>query len=152
MALEIKMEKLKDMLPELQKLAFMEHSEVEKEGWRDYKPDWESMLTLNNSGIFQFLIARVDGRMVGYLTWLVDFDLECKGTLIVNQSAWYVEPGHPIVAVKMFDKAVEEFKKIGVEFAYLTHTARGRGANLGRFFEKRGAEFLGYNYILRVKK
>jgi hypothetical protein len=148
--LEIKLEKVKDVWEDLHELARKEYFEVEV-GWREFKPDWESMESLNNAGKFQVLTARVDGRMVGYFTWLIDFDMESKGTLIVSQAAWYVEPGHPIVGAKMFDIAVKEFKRVGVKFAYLHHTTRGRGASLGRFFSKKGAELLGYNYILRVK-
>jgi hypothetical protein len=148
--IDIKMEKVKDIWEELHELARKEYDEVEV-GWREFKPDWESMKILNDTGRFQVLTARVDGRMVGYLSWLIDFDMEAKGTLIINQAAWYVEPGHPIVGAKMFDVAVKEFKKLGVKFAYLHHTTRGRGAGLGRFFIKKGAELLGYNYILKIK-
>jgi hypothetical protein len=150
MALDIKIEKVEDVWEDLHALARMEHDEVEV-GWRDFNPDWDSMKSLNRLGTFQVLTARIDGRMIGYLTWFVDFDIESKGTLIVNQAAWYVEPGHPIVGVKMFDRAIQEFRRIGVKFAYLHHTNRGRGASLGRFFNKRGAEPLGYTYILKVK-
>jgi len=56
------------------------------------------------------------------------------------------------VGVKMLDRAIAEFKKIGVEFAYFHHTVTGRGANLGRLFERRGAKLLGYNYVMKIKQ
>jgi hypothetical protein len=149
--LDIKKEKVEDIWQELDMLGKEEWIEVESK-WRRYGPDWDSMKALNGAGIFQVLTARVDGKLIGYLTWLVDFDIESKGTLVVHQTAWYVEPGHPIVGAKMFDTAVEEFKRIGVEFAYLHHPERGRGNTLGRFFIKKGAELLSHNYVLRVKK
>lgn len=146
---QIEFEKVADVWQELEELARLEQIEVEEE--RPFRPDWKSMATLNSNGIFQVLTARVDGRMVGYFTWLLDFDMESRGTLIVNQSAWFVEKGHPIVAVRMFDRALSEFKRIGVEYAYLHHTIKGRGAALGRLFERRGAKLLGYNYIVKVQ-
>jgi hypothetical protein len=148
--LEIGFEKVADTWQELERLVLLEVNEVEEQ--RPFGPDWASMKTLNEAGIFQVLIARVDGKMVGYFSWLVDFDLESKGTLIVNQSAWFVEEGYPIVAVKMLNRAIAEFKKIGVEFAYFHHTVKGRGAGLGRLFERKGAKLLGYNYVLSLKK
>lgn len=144
----IQFERVSDVWQELEALAAQEQIEIEEE--RPFRPDWASLSTLNEGGIFQVLTARVDGRMVGYFTWLLDFDMESKGTLIVNQSAWFVEKGHPIVAVRMFDRAMTEFKRIGVEYAYLHHTIKGRGAALGRLFERRGARMLGYNYIMPI--
>jgi hypothetical protein len=147
--LVIGFEKVADVWQELERLARQEQIEIEEQ--REFRPDWKSMVTLNGAGIFQVLTARVDGRMVGYFSWLLDFDMESKGTLIVNQTAWFVEKNHPIVAVRMFDKAIAEFKRIGVEYAYLHHTIKGRGAALGRLFERRGAKLLGYNYIMPIK-
>lgn len=149
MATVIELEKVKDVWQELEELARQEQEEVEEQ--RPFRPDWESMKALNEAGIFQVLVARVDGRMVGYLGWLLDFDMESKGTLIVNQTTWFVEKGHPIVGVRMLDKAIAEFKRIGVKFAYFHHTNKGRGATLGRLFERKGAELLGYNYVLKVE-
>jgi hypothetical protein len=148
-ALDIKLEKVADIWPELQALAIMERNEVKEV--RANMPDWDSMTALNNVGIFQVLTARVDGRMIGYLSWLIDFDLESKGTLVVNQAAWYVEPGHPIVGVRMLDRALSEFNKAGVEFVYLHHTNNGRGSNLKRLFERKGAELSGFTYRLEMK-
>jgi len=148
-SLEIKFERVADVWQELEALAAQEQIEVEEE--RDFRPDWNSMRVLNDQGIFQVLVARIDERMIGYFSWLLDFDLESKGTLIVNQSAWYVEPRHPIVAVRMLDRALAEFKRVGVKFAYLHHTTKGRGASLGRLFERRGARLSGYNYVVNMK-
>lgn len=145
----IEFEKVPDVWQELEALARVENDEVEDA--RPFRPDWQSMATLNKAGIFQVLTARVDGKMVGYFTWLLDFDLESKGTLIASQTAWFVEKGHPVTAVRLFDRAISEFKRVGVEFAYLHHTVTGRGAALGHLFQRRGASLLGYNYILKVK-
>lgn len=148
--LSIKLERVADVWQELELLAMQEQIEIEEV--REFRPDWDSMITLNDSGIFQVLVARVDGKMVGYFSYLLDFDMESKGTLIVNQSAWFVEKGHPIIGVKMLDRALEEFKNKGVKFAYLHHGIKGRGANLGRLFEKRGAKLLSHNYIVDMTK
>ena len=148
--LTIGLEKVKDVWQEAEKLAAAEYKEIEDR--RSPTPDWKSIIGLNDVGMFQALIARVDGRMIGYFTWMVDFDLESKGTLIANQTMWYIEPGHSaVVASKMFDMAVQCFEKLGVRYAYLHHTLKGRGAKLRRFYERKGAELNGFNYVLNVK-
>jgi hypothetical protein len=149
LSLEIKFESIRESWQDFERLALQEQAEISEQ--RPFRPDWESMQALNEKGIFQVLVARIDGNVVGYFTWLLDFDLESKGTLIANQLAWYVEPGHPIIAVRMLDRAIEELKKIGCEFVYFHHTVHGRGASLGRLFERKGAELLGYNYVLKLK-
>lgn len=147
-SLTIGFEKIADAWQDFERLAAQEQIEIEEQ--RPFRPDWNSMKVLNEQGIFQVLVARVDGRAVGYFTWLLDFDLESKGTLIANQSAWFVEKGHPIVAVRMFDRALEELRKVGAEFVYLHHGIKGRGASLGRLFERRGAQLLSHNYVMRL--
>ena len=148
-SLEIAFERVEDVWEDLEKLVAQEVVEVKEK--RRFGPDWDSMKALNETGVFQLLVARVDGRMVGYFTWLIDFDMESKGTLIVNQGAWYVEPGHPIIAAKMLDRAIAEFRRAGVNFAYFHHTVHGRGASVGRLFEKKGARLSGHTYTLELK-
>jgi hypothetical protein len=143
-------ERVADTWEELERLALQEQDEIEEQ--RVFRPDWKSMSILNVQGIFQVLVARVDGKMVGYFTWMLDFDIESKGTLVANQTAWFVEKGHPIVAVRMLDRAISELKKIGVEFTYFHHGIKGRGASLGRLFERKGAKLLSHNYILSMKE
>lgn len=149
MTITIGYELVRDSLEEIRKLAELEHEEIKEE--RKLEADWKTMQIINEKGNFRVLVARVDGEMVGYLSFFIDFDLESYGTLIVNQAAWFVKKGYPVVAVRMYEKAMEEFKRMGVKFVYLHHTIHGRGAKLGRFFEKKGARLLGYNYIVNMK-
>lgn len=148
--LVIAFERIEDSWQEFGALAQEEHEEINEE--RPFIPDWESMASLQRSGLFQVLAARVDGRMVGYFSWMIDFDIESKGTLIINQGAWFVREGYPTVGVKLFDRALEEFKRLGVKFAYLHHTCNGRGARLGKLYERRGAKVLGFKYVLNLSE
>lgn len=149
MTITIGYELVRNSLEEIRGLAALEHEEIKEE--RKLEADWKTMQIINEKGNFRVLVARVDGEMVGYLSFFIDFDLESYGTLIVNQAAWFVKKGYPVVAVRMYEKAMEEFKRMGVKFVYLHHTIHGRGAKLGRFFEKKGARLLGYNYIVNMK-
>lgn len=148
--LTIEYELIRDSLEDFRRLAALEHEEIDEE--RPLEADWRTMQIINEKGNFRVLVARVNGEMVGYLSFFVDFDIESYGTLIVNQSAWFVKKGYPIVGLRMYDRAIEEFKKMGVKFVYLHHTIHGRGAKLGKFFERKGAKLLGYNYVVNMKE
>jgi hypothetical protein len=143
--LVIRFEAFKDCWSEGSQLVRAEAKEVEPYG-RDFNPDINSIITNEMLGVFRIIVARIDGRLVGYLTFMIDFDLESYGTLIANQTAWYLEPGHFGVAHKMYFFAVEEFKRLGVKFVYWHHTINGRGKSLGKFFERNGAHLMSMTY------
>ena len=147
MSLELKMELIAEVWKEIDVLARMEHAEMEV-GWRPYQPDWMSMVTLENGGTYKTLIARKDGEMIGYLMWMIDFDIEARGILIVHQCAWFVKPGHFSVAARMFEWARAEWKRLGVKFVYLHNSERGRGQTIGKFFERQGAFHCSNTYVL----
>lgn len=149
MALSIGYELVRDSIADFKKLSAIECEEIEEE--RPVGADWKTMQIINEQGNFRVLVARVDGEMVGYLSFFIDFDIESYGTLIVNQAAWFVRKGYPMVGLRLYDRAMEEFKKMGVKFVYLHHTVHGRGAKLGHFFERKGAKLLGYNYVVNMK-
>lgn len=119
-------------------------------GFRPYGPDWFSIIANERVGTFKCLAARKDGELVGYLTWMLDFDLEAYGVLVAQQGAWYVKPGSYSVAVRMFDWMVAEVRRLGVKFVYLHNAERGRGKTLGKFFERRGAVHTSNTYTLRL--
>lgn len=147
--LVLRIERFQDCWPEGSQLAWAEVREVEPNG-RKFEPDVQSILTNEALGVFKILVARKAGRMIGYLSWMIDFDMESYGTLIVNQTAWYVAPGHHGVADKMFNWATEEFRRLGVKFVYWHHTENGRGKTLGRYFKRKGAELISHNYVMKL--
>ena len=150
MPLELKLERMADMWREMNVLTKEEHEEMEV-GWRPYCPDWEGLILVEQGGTYKTLVARRDGEMIGYLCWMIDFDLEAKGTLIVHQCAWYVRPGNFSVAARMFAWAKAEWRRLGVKFVYLHNAERGRGKSLGKFFEKKGAIHCSNTYVLPLR-
>lgn len=118
-----------------------------EEGFRPYGPDWESLISSEAQGTIKCLAARRGAELVGYLSYSMGFDLESRGTLIVHQLAWYVRPGES-VATRMLDWLIAECKRLGVKFLYLHHPHRGRGAALGKVYERRGAVLSSNHYTL----
>lgn len=112
--------------------------------------DVDLMTALADAGALKIITARKAGEMVGYYTWNVTSDVESMGLLIAQQGAWYVSPGHAGAAVRMFDLAVQALRDLGVSCIYPHHRTQGRGANIGRFFQRRGAKEIQRTYSLWI--
>lgn len=104
----------------------------------------------SDNGTLKLFTARMSGRLVGYYTWNISDDVESRGLLIAQQGAWYVAHGYPRAAYRMFDFAISELARMGVQYAYPHHRAQGRGADLGKFFRRRGAKKIQDTYSLRI--
>lgn len=117
---------------------------------RKLKVDVALMDALRDAGALKIITARKNGKLVGYYTWNISRDVESEGLLIAQQGAWFVAPSHPRVAVLMFDKAVQTLRDCGVRCIYPHHRVQGRGANIGRFFQRRGATKIQDTYSLWI--
>ena len=117
---------------------------------RPFILDCDLMQALDQAGALKIVTARRDGQLVGYYTWNVSLDVESKGLLIAQQGAWFVAPGNSGAAVRMFDLAVEKLQAMGVKCIYPHHRTQGRGANIGRFFQRRGAKEIQRTYSLWI--
>lgn len=112
--------------------------------------DCEQMDAMATAGVLKIVTARHRGQMVGYFTWSIAHDVESKGLVAGFQGAWYVAPGHFSVAARMFEASVVMMKDLGVDFILPHHRAQGRGANIGRFFQRRGAKKIQETYFLWI--
>lgn len=117
---------------------------------RRFKVDEPRMNAICEMGVLKLITAHKDGRMVGYFTWNVTVDLESEGLLIGQQGAWYCAPGNWRAAVLMFDYSIEVLKENGVQCIFPHHRTQGRGANIGRFFMRRGAKLIQFGYCLWI--
>lgn len=117
---------------------------------RPFRLDLRLMQALADAGSLKAVIARLDGLLVGYLTWNITPDVESEGLLIAQQGGWYVAPGHPGVAARTFDVSVSELKARGVQCIFPHHRTQGRGARIGRFFMRRGAKHIQHTYSLWI--
>lgn len=117
---------------------------------RRLKLDLAIMAGLRDAGALLVLVARSAGRAVGYFTWQIALDPESEGLLAGYQGAWYVAPGYPRAALRLFDLSVAELKARGVQIVFPHHRTQGRGATLGRFFQRRGAKHIQQNYSLWI--
>lgn len=138
---------------EMEPLSRASFDEVEAdliEG-RGFDPDVQRIGQSANAGLLRIFTARRDGKLVGYLTWQLGPDMESRGALIAHQGAWYVPPGQPKAALRLFQVSLAELKAMGVRIAYPHHPRDGRGADLGRFFGRLGAREIQRTYCLSLE-
>lgn len=117
---------------------------------RKFQIDQNLMQWMQDNGSLLVVTARKDNEFIGYFTWQISLDIESEGLLIAQQGAWYVFPGNPRVAVELFDKSVKELKLRGVKCIFPHHRLQGRGANLGKFFKRKGAKLMQHTYSLWI--
>jgi hypothetical protein len=140
--------------PEAGPLAAAHFSEVEAglEPRRKYKVDTEAFAYLNLQGILKIMSAREvpSGRLVAYITWMLQPDLEAMdlGTVAL-MGPWYAEPGTR-TGGPLFDKSLDMLRELGIQCVFPHHRTQGRGAELGSFFKLRGAKHIQQNYLLWI--
>lgn len=146
--LTVREETWNQVWPEAEGLAKLHHSEV-----RESSPlavDTETLFAMSRGGWLRIMAARLGPGLIGYLTWQLSTSPESSGVLIAQQGAWFVLPGFPRVALQLFDESLEMLRKAGVQLAYPHHRFEGRGANLDKFFLRRGARPLQTTYEMRL--
>jgi hypothetical protein len=150
---EINIEPWSDELwQEVQALAEAHFEEVDGdvEPNRKFDIDKDLMKLIQDAGVLRIFTARIKDRLVGYYTWNVHLDVESKGLLIALMGAWYVAPGHPRAAFDMFQVSRDHLAQEGVKCLFPHHREQGRGANIGRFFERQGAKLTQRTYTLWI--
>lgn len=141
-----------ELWDELRALAESHFEEVDGDVEPNRKFDIDEVLMklIEDAGALRIFTARKSGELIGYYVWTVQLDVESKGLLIGMMGPWYVAPGHPRAAFDMFKFSREALASEDVQCLSLHHRVQGRGAHLGRFFERQGAKFTQKNYSLWI--
>ena len=136
----------------LARLHATEIGEEEVEPKRKHEIDSELMELLSSSKVLRIYTARVDSKLVGYLTWNISLDVESKGLVIAQQGGWFHDPKCKSfgLALKLFLFSVKDLQTLGVQQIFPHHRLRGRGKALGKFFIRLGAKPLQHNYSLWI--
>lgn len=117
--------------------------------------DFETLIRLDEMGVMKCATARDNGRLVGYMTWMLAPDLESFGTLKAEQGGIYVAPFAPRsgmfgLSYHMLKFCVPELRALGAQYLFLHHRLRGRGSNLGLMFRRFGATEIKHEYYLWI--
>jgi hypothetical protein len=139
--------------PECEALALV-HAEEANDGarhGRPFKVNTKLLQEMENAGQFLCVGARINGKLVGYLTWSFIPDIESEGVTIADQGAWFVTPDAPgWIGPRMLKQSIAAFKAMGVQVVELHHQLNGRGARLGTLFKRMGAIELQHRYSLWI--
>lgn len=138
--------------PEARPLAEAHYREIEPEGPKRFNLDLEAMMRMWQSGNHIIFGARIDGRLVGYVTWNISFDVECYGSVQAQQGAWFIDPSCRGLGAKLFDYSVEQLKRASVDYIFPHHRMQGRSVDLGPFFTRRGAVEIQRTYYKWMKE
>lgn len=138
--------------PAIEPMVLEHGQEVEPEGSpRKIKLDVVRIVQADRLGFVRWFTLRVDGEIMGYCSWNLNWDLESEGLPIATQGAWFVGEGAPWGgAAKLFIVSLDELKKVGIQCVYPHHRLQGRGMKLGRFFQSLGAVPIQQTYMLWV--
>jgi len=112
----------------------------ELEPGRRFGLDLVALAQMDNLGVLKIITARRGSELVGYISWVLQFDLESFGTLIAQQGSWYVKPGVWGAGWKLQLQSWELLRQLGVKWAYPHQRTLGRSAGVGRWFERAGCK------------
>jgi hypothetical protein len=117
---------------------------------RPFVIDSDLMRYGSKCGNLRIYTVRVDGELVGYCTWNVQYDVESRGLLIATQGAWYVSPAHAGRGLRLYKHSLAELKALGVQCVFPHHRTQGRGAALQPWLVRQGAKLIKLEYSLWI--
>lgn len=139
---------VKDEILELSKEHYREVTPLAPD-WYRHDPDEQALeQTFTNWG--KIWTARVNSRLVGYVSFTFLPDIETKGFLNAHMGPWFAESGSRM-GLRLLNRAVADIKAKGIRVIHLHHTPFGRGADLGRIFERMGAHESQKRYTLYLE-
>jgi len=132
---------------------YLEANGGEPKPGHPFEMDVELMRQIEATGRLLAMTARVNGTLVGYITWTVVPNSESKGMQIADMGGPYVSPGFSKFnfGSKLISESIKLLQMSGVKNLQLHHPAFGRGAKLGPLFERLGAKLVHYRYELQLE-
>lgn len=102
------------LIAEMGKHIFSHQKDVGEDETMDV--DWLAYRTLQMSDAFYFYTARINGELIGYLGYIVAFNLHYKGNKDAICDLIYVNPNHrgKMCAIKLMKFAETELSDLGV--------------------------------------
>jgi GNAT superfamily N-acetyltransferase len=115
------------------------------------KPNWPLYQTLDDNGSLLLVVARQDGRPVGFLTGAIYRHVNAMQELVCSIPTYFVEPGptRALILSRMIDFALQRLADRGV-FRVDSETTFENSA--GRLWELKGFKPAKIGYSLKLKK
>jgi GNAT superfamily N-acetyltransferase len=134
-------EHLRDMKPELENLLPRHWMEIA----RDQEiikldPDWDSYFAMENMGQFHGMVARCEGKMIGYHISFIRPHLHYRKSLSAIVDIYFILPEYRKgrVGVELFKEVEKSWKARGVQKAF---TGTKVFHDMSKLFERLGWRF-----------
>jgi GNAT superfamily N-acetyltransferase len=88
------LERIEDVLEEIRPLLATHWEEIAHYRDLPLDPDWDKYRATEERGALRIFTARIEGRMVGYLIYIVTPGLHYRSTLQATQDIYFVVPEH----------------------------------------------------------
>jgi ribosomal protein S18 acetylase RimI-like enzyme len=113
-------------------------------------PLWDRV---TRAGVVQIMTARLNGRMMGYLTAVIVPSFEAE-ELLATQFSFYVSPDarNLNLARRLQRAALEGVRRRGAAKMYMRAGVRGSGPRLGALYRRMGARDYGQLYELDLSQ
>ncbi len=105
--------------------------------WRELSPvkhlpldiDWDRLLAWERQFLFRVWVARVDGTLAGFITWMVQPHFLHRNTLFAVDHGHYLAPAFrdtagAMVGMRMWRSTKVALKELGCELAFIHDNAR----------------------------
>lgn len=120
---------------------YLESNGGERPG-HPFSPNVEGICQIESAGVFCGLSARVNGVLMGYISWSLVPDMESIGVLMADQGAWFVSPEAPSelrLGRRLLDASIAFLRTRGIHELQLHAPVAGRGSRLAGLFARLGA-------------
>lgn len=88
-------EKIRDILEEMKPMLQLHWEELaNNKDVRPLNPDYDRYTQLNNLDYIRLFTVRSLGRLVGYSTWYVSYNLHYKDWMYASNDVYYLDPGY----------------------------------------------------------
>lgn len=119
-----------------------------------YRLDRGAIGRADAAGMWRVIVARVDNEIVGYCCWTVEVNVEADAPATMRHGPFYVAPDASLrrhhLGRRLLDVSRTTFAREGIKVLRVHHTMHGRGARVGRLYERMGAIEYERQYIMRI--
>jgi hypothetical protein len=116
MTLDLKIEFLFDILPEMKELTNFHYQEITL--YKDkvkLNPDWEAYKKLENNNQFFLFTARINEELIGYSAFFLKPHIHYKDILVASNDVLFLKKEHRVgkVGLKLIKYSEQKMKELG---------------------------------------
>lgn len=135
---EFATEPLSDCIEELKPLFEKNHAETGVYD-KDFNPDYDRYIQLNEDGHFLVMVARLDMDAVGYSMFFIDRHPYQKDVVAAIQAHTFIDKAHRAISYTFLKSCDDMLKKLGVHSIWRQASVKH---DISRIYERMGYQFI----------